>query len=221
MTRTLFVAAIALACACSAPAQTKSMSQGSHRMELTLEKRVSSGWMPVDPGLIFNKDDYVRFRFRTNFAGFLYVTNQSTSGDHTLLFPRQDTGQQNRIEASKEYIVPATSQGAFRVTGPAGHDIVYWMISPVEMGGPKYTPMPPPPPKSEKSLSSLTPRCDDAVLRARGDCVDVSAGAKAVKTPENPASRELVFIQEQNRTVVSSPAPLQGPVIYEFRLAHK
>ena len=35
-----------------------------------------------------------------------------------------------------------------------------------------------------------------------------------------PTPRELLFIQEKGATVVSSPAPLTGPVVYELRLAH-
>jgi hypothetical protein len=65
----------------------------------------------------------------------------------------------------------------------------------------------------------LKPRCDDSIFRARGDCVDTSAGPKV---PENDTrSRGLVFIREKKSSVISSPTPLTGPVVYEFRLAHK
>jgi hypothetical protein len=37
----------------------------------------------------------------------------------------------------------------------------------------------------------------------------------------SPTPRELLFIQEKGATVVSSPAPLTGPVVYELRLAHR
>ena len=50
----------------------------------------------------------MRFRFKSNFKGYLYVINHSTSGTSTLMFPRQDTGSMNQIEAGKEYVVPAT-----------------------------------------------------------------------------------------------------------------
>jgi hypothetical protein len=33
--------------------------------------------------------------------------------------------------------------------------------------------------------------------------------------------RDLLFLRQQDKAVVSSPEPLTGPVIYEFRLAHK
>jgi hypothetical protein len=35
-----------------------------------------------------------------------------------------------------------------------------------------------------------------------------------------PTPRELLFMQEKGGTVLSSPAPLTGPVVYELRLAH-
>ncbi|MEI9975922.1 MAG: hypothetical protein WDO73_29985 [Ignavibacteriota bacterium] len=37
----------------------------------------------------------------------------------------------------------------------------------------------------------------------------------------NAASHDLLFLREQNTAVISSPAPLTGPVIYEFQLAHR
>jgi hypothetical protein len=223
------IAVFAIACA-SAFSQTKSLGSGPQRMELTLDRREGSSWRTVDPGLVFAKDDRVRFRFRTNFDGFLHVMNQSTSGNYEMLFPRQDTGKQNRIEAGVEYVVPAT-QGWFRISGPPGHDILYWVMTPLPLGSPpEYTPLPPPP-KPGPVPPRITPRCDETIWRARGACIDSSAGPKGVRgeeaLPENlkgvpgAASRELFFIREKNSSVVSSPVPLKGPVIYEFHLAHK
>jgi hypothetical protein len=95
-------------------------------MEITLECLQGDVWKVEDPGLVFAQDDRVRFRFHTNFDGYLYVMNQATSGDYQTLFPREDTGQQNRIEAGKEYVVPAT-QGWFRVAGrPATTSCTGW-----------------------------------------------------------------------------------------------
>lgn len=210
--------------------QTKSLSQGPHRMELTLERRDGEAWRAVDPGLVFDTNDRVRFRVRPNFDGYLYVMSQGTSGQYGTLFPRQDTGEQNRVRAGKEYIVPAT-QGWFRITGPPGQDIVYWMVTPVALGAHEdYKPLPAPP-AAGTPPPSMTPRCDDTLFKARGECIDSSAGPRSVREseslPENlsnvpaAASRELMFIREKNLSVVASPAPLSGPVIYEFRLAHR
>jgi hypothetical protein len=145
------------------------------------------------------------------------------------LFPRSDTGSNNRVEAAKDYLVPA-GQGYFKVSGPPGQDVVYWLVSPVDMGK-QYRPLPPPPAPSDLP-PQITPRCDDSIFKARGDCVDTSAGVKpAGKLPDNmnsvvkPSPRELLFIQDNSigkeSVVVSSPAPLSGPVVYELRLAHR
>lgn len=208
-------------------------------MKLTVERREDgsrSVWKAVDPKLVFETGDRVRFRFTPGFTGYLYVMNQSTSGNYEVLFPREDTGSANRIDAGREYIVPAT-QGWFKIAGPAGHDVMYWVVSPVEMTGsgrPAYTPLPPPPSVSPGAElpASFKPRCDDTIFKARGDCVDSGAGVRPVtpdtKLPANLSgldaakSRELLFIQDGKKGMTVSPAaPLTGPVIYEFRLAHK
>ena len=229
--RQALTAAVVIAMVCiSAFSQTKSLGQGPQRMELSLDRHEGAAWRAVDPGLVFAKDDRVRFRFRANFDGYLYVMNQGTSGNYEMLFPRQDTGEKNRIEAGGEYVVPAT-QGWFRISGPPGHDVLYWMVTPLPLGAPpKYMPLPPPP-KNGPVPPSMTPRCDDTLWKARGACIDSSAGPRGVrgdrKLPENlsavpgAASRELFFIREKNLSIVASPGPLKGPVIYEFRLAHK
>lgn len=186
--------------------------RGAHRMEITLERLEAGSWKAIDPSLVLAKDDRVRFKFKANFAGYLYVTNQSTSATSTLLFPRADTGSNNRILANREYLVPAL-KGAFRVDGPAGYDVVAWLISPVALGRPEAPPqasMPPP---------NMTPRCDDTLFKARGACLDTSAGPQAAKRPET--ADDLVFIREKDSSVISSTAPLTAPFVYEFHLAHK
>ena len=203
----------------------------THRMQITLERQTGEGaWEAIDPGLVLEKGDRVRFRFRANFDGYLYVMNQGTSGRYELLFPREETGEDNRIEAGVEYRIPAT-QAWFRIDGPPGHDIVYWMVTPLRLGGaPKYRPLPPPP-EPLPPPSNLLPRCDDSIFRARGVCVDSSAGPRPVDKkedlPPNLAgvprlqSRELVIMRKGEQAVISSPAAAQAPVVYEFRIAHK
>ena len=77
----------------------------------------------------------------------------------------------------------------------------------------------------------LAPRCDDTILRARGDCIDNGAGLKLIprdaQLPQNLAGaashtpEDLLVLRQKDASVVSSPAPLPGPVVYEFRLAHR
>lgn len=208
-------------------AQTQSMAHGAHRMELMLERLDGAAWKTIDPALVLAQGDRVRFRFRTNFDGYLYVTNQSTSGKYEQLFPREETGQNNRIVAGKDYQVPATSV-AFRIAGPPGHEIVYWLVSPVRLND--VPPRPTLPPAGNTTPITLLPRCDESIMKARGDCVDSSAGLKLIPrdvdlskdlSAANAASRDLVFMRQQNTAVISSPEPLTGPVIYEFQLAHR
>lgn len=212
--------------------RSTSLVQGPNRMELTLERLTDAGWHVVDPGYIFRKNDNLRFRFRTNFTGHLYVMNQGTSGTYTKLFPREDTGTENLVEADRDYVVPAT-EGHFRVDGPPGYDVLYWVITPPETTMPessRYEPLPSAPPPGA-ARSTLRPRCDDGILRARGECLDSTAGAQPIaadrRLPANlkgvprESSRQLVFLRQQEQSVVSSPAPLSGPVVYEFRLAHR
>jgi hypothetical protein len=224
-------AALCLAAALGSPQtpQTRTMTQAGHRMELVLERLDRDTWRAIDPGLVLAQGDRVRFKFRTNFDGFLYVMNLSTSGTYEQLFPRQETGQDNAISASKEYQVPATS-AAFRIAGPAGYETVYWLVTPARLNdtAPRYQP----PPAAKAAPPVLIPRCDDTILKSRGDCVDPSAGPKLVPRgeplPQNLAApeigreqRDLLFLRQKNTAVISSPVPLAGPVIYEFRLAHR
>jgi len=215
--------------------QGPSVYQEPQRLEITLERKQGPDWKAVDPRLVLEPGDRVRFRARTSFAGYLYVMNHSSSGRYSLLFPGEETGRDNRVEAGREFLMPAGT-GWFRISGPPGHEIVYWLVSPVELPGqegeskPDYVPLPPPP-KPGRVRPGLIPRCDETIWRARGDCVDTSAGVRALPEPatmpENlarirgAASRDLVFVRQQNSSVVASPARLTGPAVFQFRLAHK
>ncbi|MGP8245828.1 MAG: DUF4384 domain-containing protein [Bryobacteraceae bacterium] len=227
MKRALALAGLAAA----AWGQTSVLNQGAHRMEIVLERGAAGGeWRAVDPSLVLAANDRIRFRFRTNFEGYLYVTNQGTSGRYRQLFPSSDALGDNHVGAGQEYLLP-TGKADFRVTGPPGMDIVYWLVSPIRMADlPRLFPGPASPGQPAKP-PTLLPRCDDAVLQARGDCVDHAAGLKLVPRDALPqsslseaagrAQRDLVFLREQDTAVVSAPAPLTGPVIYQFVLAHR
>jgi hypothetical protein len=213
--------------------QTQLPAPAEHRMEITVQRMENGVWKLADPGLVFDRNDKVRFRYSANFAGYLYVVNRSTSGKMEQLFPREETGQDNRIAAGKQYTIPAT-ETVFRIAGPAGHELIYWLASPIELTkdaarpGPDTSPLPP---VSKPGPDDLIPRCDDAIFRARGDCVDSSAGPRGIAEGENlpqglaaagaATPRDLLFLRREKTTVVASPVPLTGPVIYEFRLAHK
>ena len=207
-------------------AQTPPAASG-HHMVITVERLENGLWKRVDPDLVFERNDRVRFHYRADFAGYLYVINRSTSGKYEQLFPRAETGRDNRIESGKDYTIPQTD-AVFRIAGPGGHELIYWLASPVELS---KDAVPALPPISKPQPGDFLPRCDDAIFRARGDCVDSSAGPKSIPEGEPlpqglsnsgaATPRDLLFVRREKTTVVATPGPLAGPIIYEFRLAHK
>lgn len=204
-------------------------AQPPRRIEVVLEQWSGLGWKAIDPGRVLRQGDRVRFRFTSDFDGYLYVTNLGTSGRYELLFPTADTGSENRVEANKSYLVPAT-QAQFVVSGPPGHDISYWMISPRPMNPSDLLPASGAPAAPRVPPHRMKPRCDDSLFRARGECIDSSAGLRSIPNdqalPESWSklnranSRELFFMRNSETQVITAPATTEGPVIYEFRIAH-
>ncbi len=52
-----------------------------------MERSQNGIWKAIDPGLVLDPGDLLRFRFRTTFDGYLYVIDAGTSGAQTLSFP--------------------------------------------------------------------------------------------------------------------------------------
>jgi hypothetical protein len=233
----LLIALLAAASVAAAP-QAPAMSRVAHppsspagyRMEITLERRDTGKWRKVSPQTVFASGDRIRFRYRSTFPGRLYVMNQGSSGEYIRLFPTAETGEDNLIEAHREYMVPAGANGSFRIAGPPGQDIVYWVVMSGAAATAPYRPLPPPP-ANPKPPANMTPRCDETIWRARGECLDRSAGPRAVTAPNSlpgnigavagATPRELQFIQDRDNAVMSAPAAISGPVVYEFRISHK
>lgn len=84
--------------------------------------------MDVDPARDFQTGDRIRFAFESNIDGYLYVAQQGTSGNWTVLFPNpQINGGRNAVRRFQEYEVP---QGDwFRFDGPAGTERVFVFLS--------------------------------------------------------------------------------------------
>jgi hypothetical protein len=202
-------------------------------ISIVLEKKNGDQVQTVDPTHIFTGGDTVRFRLRPAVDGFLYVMDLNTSGKYEVLFPRPETGNDNRIAKGKDYIMPATSNGWFEISGPAGRETIYFVLSPIEltigqMQNRATANLPP----QGIAPGTMQPRCDDAIFKARGDCVDTGAGPKTVgpneplpreitqATAANGASRDLKFTSDGASATVTSDSPLAGPVVYEFLLSH-
>ncbi|MGQ9917887.1 MAG: DUF4384 domain-containing protein [Bryobacteraceae bacterium] len=205
---------------------------GAKRIEIIVERNDRGEARRVDPGQVFLIGDLVRFSFRASFNGYLYVMNHASSGSFVLLFPKEETGTMNRIEAGREYLVPMTENGWFRLEGPPGYEVVYWLVSPVRLSdGRSALTVPRLPAPAPHLNPSITPRCDDTIFRARGECIDHAAGlkplTKGAALPENlagysaAAARELTFLKSNKSAAVSVNDDSEEPFLYTLRLAHR
>ena len=226
--RVAFVFVMFALAASNAKAPALSAKTETPLLDIALEMRDHDTPRAMDPEHVFVTGDVVRFKLTSRMNGYLYVTNLSSSGKYSTLFPAPQTGTDNKIELHKDYFVPSTPDGWFEVEGPAGFETLYFLVSPVPLTQPAAaTPSATPP----GPLSSLRPRCNDSVFRARGECIDSSAGVgQAPPASQLPpelqpkagtASRDLVFSKKKDSTSVVAAGPLAGPVLYTFRLAHK
>jgi hypothetical protein len=79
----------------------------------------------VDLTTRFKDHDQVRFVFESNVDGYLYVIQQGSSGNWTVLFPNPEiNGGRNAIKRGQELMVPSPSEGWFSLDPPAGTDQV-------------------------------------------------------------------------------------------------
>ncbi len=209
----------------------------NHRIDLVLEKKDGTSAQKMDPTHVFAEGDLIRFRLKSGVNGFLYVINQGSSGKFEQLFPRAGENQDRAVKAGREYVIPDSETGWFRIQAPAGYETVYFLISPMDLGKSLPSGAPGGQSSSEqqqadmKAFETATPRCDDEVFRSRGECVDSNAGLKPVQQGERMpeklsqvpvmTSRDMVVVKESNDTTVSSTEPFEAPVIYHFRIAHK
>ena len=202
------------------------------RMEITVERQAKNTVEVTSPQHVFHSGDLIRFRFKPSFDGYLYVMDQSTSGKYIILYPAKDAQATNHIERDKEYLIPTAKGEWFRVDDPPGYETVYFVISPLKLAKTTASDQPlPPEPPPPGAPANLLPRCDDSIFRARGECVDVMAGPRAIgkddtvpaQLPAIPAtgSRDITVINKQTTTVVAPASGENGPLIYQFRLAHK
>ena len=227
----LFLISASLICAAPVQAQTA----GSSVLSIRLEKKTGNTVQAVPQNTVFRNGEILRFRLTSQINGYLYVVDKGSTGNTAVLFPAATTAGGNRIETGRSYLVPAEGDGWFEVSGPAGFDVLYFLVSatPISLPsgsspsqGEKHAPAqesPPPP--------NLLPRCDDAVFKARGECVDMSAGATALPPDAvvprelvplaRTASRDIVLTDDGDDTGVQSAPNAKLPIIYTFRLAHR
>lgn len=202
-------------------------------ISIRLEQQDGTLMRTVPQNTVFHTGDILRFRITSHIAGFLYVVDRGTTGTTATLFPASGDTADNTIARDQSYLVPADGDGWFRVSGPSGFDILYFLVSatPIELppaasgGRTQETPESAPPPPG------LLPRCDDQIFKARGECLDPSAGVApltsgaAVPRELVPlakiASRDIILTDDGDGTAVRPASPATLPLIYTFRLAHR
>ena len=184
-------------------------------VQVTLERLEGADWRAVDPRLVMQQKDKVRFRFSTSFPGYLYVFNRASDGTTEKLFPQQE-GEINRVEPGQSYLLPSQA-GSYIIDGPPGYDITHWIVTPEPLS---TLPSGPSMPQSE-IVSTLIPRCREGGLRPRGSsgCLDDRAGPQAPK--DSPLKARNIRIDKGADARISAPNAKPGPIVYEFRVAHQ
>lgn len=208
-------------------------AEPQNRTEVVIEKQDGDKVTAMSPQHVYSSGDMIRIKFRTNTEGFLYVVNRDTQNKLTVLFPREETGRDNKVRANTDYLIPSTTDGWFRIQGVPGYDTTYFVLSPTDLQVPAKTAQPEPPATAPTPItpSTMKPRCDDTLFRARGECMDSEAGVRRLPPSEKlpsgaPAhgkmvSRDLTFIRQPRSTVILSKPSTDGYVVYEFRIAHQ
>jgi uncharacterized protein DUF4384 len=198
------------------------------QMRIVLEQQSGSAFRVVSPQHVFKTGDMIRFRVSSSSDGFLYVSDRAASGKYSELFPPQGAGSDNRLEQGKDYRIPAASHSWFRIEKPAGYETIFFTFTSSPLlrrneAGPA-TPWVKPLPQA--SPAELVPRCDDALFRARGECLDANAGPSAVTAGALAGSdaltpRDISIVQGPDGSVVTPATPGDTPIIYQFRIAHR
>ncbi|HUH64434.1 MAG TPA: DUF4384 domain-containing protein [Terracidiphilus sp.] len=203
-------------------------------LTLRLEERVGDNARIVPQNTVFKSGSILRFRLTSQLAGFLYIVDKGTTGETATLFPASENpNASNRIEPGQSMVVPANGDGWFEVSGPSGFDTIYILVSADPISIPPAvtsSPIQETPQNETAPPSNLLPRCDDAIFKARGECIDKSAGV-APLPPNASVPRELIplartaardiILADDADGVTVKPAPTAKlPLIYTFRLAH-
>ena len=196
-------------------------------VQIALEKKSADGKVePIASDHVFATGDQIRLRITSDFDGYLYVMVQGSSGSFRTAFPAPDAGNDNHVTRGQAILIPSNGDW-FEVDGPPGFDTLYFLLSPEPIVTPAANAFVAPGP-----ISSLKPRCNDAIFRARGECTDANAGPSALPkdaplpAPLQPiagaASRDITVVKKKDSvTVGAGNKATTGPIVYTFRLAHR
>lgn len=208
-------------------------NDSSALISIGLEQLKNDVTRTVPQNTVFQTGDILRFRLSSHLAGYLYVIDKGTTGGIATLFPASGAGEDgNRIEPNQSYLVPANGDGWFSVSGPSGFDVLYFLVSDRPIHLPQgAAPGAQAAESNEAPPPGMLPRCDDKIFKARGDCLDDSAGVSPL-APDAPvprelvplartASRDIILTDDGGSTTVQPAAAAKLPLIYTFRLAHR
>jgi hypothetical protein len=203
-------------------------------ISIRLEQKLGNVTKVVPQNTVFRNGDVLRFQITSHVSGYLYVVDEGTTGKIDRLFPDTNAiAGDNSIRDGKSYAVPANGDGWFEVSGPPGFDVIYFLVSATPIS------LPPAPAAGGQNPGTaghapppgMLPRCDEDIFKARGDCVDRSAGvtplAPGAVVPQelaplaSSASRDIILIDDGGDTAVQPAAAPKFPLIYTFRLAHR
>lgn len=198
-------------------------------IDVSVDQLRAGRWEARDPRTVFRQGDALRFRFRSNVPGYLYVISKGSSGQWAWLYPSVGSAAPNFVDADKDHVIPA-GDGSFQVSAGPGYDTLYWILAPNAVGGGAKAPAPESTPDSSPAETSpLLPRCQDQTNLARGGCIDRNSGPRiaSARGPlpglggEGLQSRDLRFSVKPAGARISAPGPFRQPIFYEFRLAHE
>jgi hypothetical protein len=198
------------------------LAQAQGTISVALERQEGAAWKAIDPRTVLDSGAAIRFKVKAEPGGYLYVFYRGGAGEAAWLFPAQESGVDNRLDAGREYVVPA--RGSFTVDGPPGFDITYWLLTPEALpsGLPEIGPAP-----RGSDPRELKPRCREVLEKA--PCRDERAGAgpvsgaaallPALKPGAALRPRGIRFSEGKQETQVRTGGG--APVLYEFRVAHR
>ena len=211
-----------------ATAQASAAATGMRpALRISLEKKGTDGKVQaVASDHVFDPGDVMHFKLQSDFDGYVYVLDQGSSGKFTTVYPSSDAGRDNRVRQGQTFSIPSLDESWFEVNGPAGFDVLYFLLSPNAIATPPASAFVAPVP-----VNTLKPRCNDEIFKSRGECTDVRAGAAALPkdaplpAPLQPiagmASRDITVVKKPNGVSVGSSGNQTAPVIYTFRMAHR
>lgn len=168
----------------------------SEGLKLYVELKRGDTVRRVTPQTNFRTGDLIKLHFTTNFNGYVYALNETPSGKTLLLFPTEETGTANQVQAGADYVIPATS-GWFKFAGDPGVEKIHILASnsPLSEVGARYR---------------LNQGASAAPAPGRVSAMQQQA---AVPGNQSPAGATAVAAVSPSPTPQSGPTPQPSPTV--------